>query len=51
MLLKGILLGKVVNVLTTKSTVGDLRLLEILSLEEELIIAVLEAGLKFANLS
>jgi hypothetical protein len=51
MLLKGVLLREVVHVLTTEGIICHLRLLEVLSLKEELVIAVLQAGLKFSHLS
>jgi hypothetical protein len=37
--------------LSTESTVSDLRLFKILSLEEELVITVLKAGLELTSLS
>ena len=51
MLLKGVLLREVVHVLTTEGIICHLRLLEVLSLNEELVIAVLQASLKFSHLS
>lgn len=51
MLLKGVLLSEVVHILSTESTVSNLRLLKILSLEEELVITVLQAGLELTDLS
>ncbi len=51
MLLEGVLLSEVVHVLTAEGVVSKLRLIEILSLEEKLVVAVLETGLEFADLS
>ena len=50
-LLKGILFSEVVNILSTKSSVSYLGLFEILALEEQLIFAILVAGLELAYLS
>jgi hypothetical protein len=50
-LLESVLLSKVVNVLTAEGVVSHLGLVEILSLEEELIVAVLKTSLEFTDLS
>ena len=51
MLLKSVLLSKVVDVLSTKSTVCLLAGVEVFTLKVELILAVLETSLELADLS
>jgi len=49
-LLEGVLLGKVINILTPQSLVCELALVEILAMKDQLVVAVLKAGLKFSDL-